>query len=213
MITGYNTDIQHEKQVFHVQTEDRGVDNPLIESLIYMGGKIIAQKQYSYAWLLREGYSEEAVQGMVDAQHRKMVRDIKGGKYDPEGPPPFGAGIITDRSFGDVVLDFIREGLESEGIEVAIDEPPEPRPGELLVIKPTVASNLTGRPVNGAKVTFRASRVDSDKTVVLFEGKTDNEGHVSAGVDLPEDFGGGVLTLHVKGLKGEESVAWEIAAE
>src|SRR3989442_11198313 len=62
VITGYNTDIKHNERVFHVQTEDKGVDNPIIESLIYMGGKIVASRQYCYATLLREGYSEKVVQ-------------------------------------------------------------------------------------------------------------------------------------------------------
>lgn len=211
VITGYNTDIEHKDQVFHVQTEDRGVENPVIESLIYMGGKIIAQRQYSYAWLLRQGYTEEAVQELVDSQHRKMGRDIRGGKYDPEGPPPFGAGIISNRTFDEVALEFIEEKLETEGIEVSVEEPPAPRAGELLVLEPMVTSDLTGRPVAGAAITVQARRAGSDRGVVLFEGKTGRKGHISAGVDLPGDYGGGILILHAKGLNGEDSIEWEIA--
>ena len=38
MITGFNTDVKYKGTVFHVQTEDKGVANPIIESLIYKGG-------------------------------------------------------------------------------------------------------------------------------------------------------------------------------
>jgi hypothetical protein len=34
MISGYNTDVRHLDVVFHVQTEDKGAVNPLIESLV-----------------------------------------------------------------------------------------------------------------------------------------------------------------------------------
>jgi hypothetical protein len=44
MITGFNTDVRHQGQLYHVQTEDRGTQNPILESLVYIGGTIIAKK-------------------------------------------------------------------------------------------------------------------------------------------------------------------------
>ena len=71
MITGFNTDIDHEGRVFHVQTEDKGLDNPVVESLIYCGGEIIAKKDGPYADLLeREEYSEEEVLRRMESQHQ-----------------------------------------------------------------------------------------------------------------------------------------------
>src|SRR5881397_2090814 len=147
MITGYNTDIKRDERHYHVQTEDKGVDNPVIESLIYMGGKIVASRQYSYASLLRQGYSEKTVQDMLDCQHRKMMRDVRGGKYDPEGPPPFGAGIITERTFDDLVLEFIRSQAGSERLELVINEAPVPRAGTLLVLDLQVRSDVRNIPI------------------------------------------------------------------
>jgi hypothetical protein len=40
MITGFNTDVKYRGVVYHVQTEDKGTTNPLIETLIYKGGEI-----------------------------------------------------------------------------------------------------------------------------------------------------------------------------
>ena len=42
MITGFNTDVKHDGSVYHVQTEARGRDNPVLESLVYVGGTIVA---------------------------------------------------------------------------------------------------------------------------------------------------------------------------
>jgi len=47
VITGFNTDIKHGERVFHVQTEDRGLTNPVIESLVYVGGEILLRTQTS----------------------------------------------------------------------------------------------------------------------------------------------------------------------
>ena len=52
MITGYNTDVRHGEVVYHVQTEDKGAANPFIESLVYVGGQVLASKRASYADLL-----------------------------------------------------------------------------------------------------------------------------------------------------------------
>jgi len=38
MITGFNTDVKHGAKVYHVQTEDKGRNNPKIETLVYVGG-------------------------------------------------------------------------------------------------------------------------------------------------------------------------------
>ncbi len=42
MITGYNTDVRHGEVVLHVQTEDKGLDNPYLESVIYVRGQVLA---------------------------------------------------------------------------------------------------------------------------------------------------------------------------
>ena len=81
MITGYNTDVRHNEVVFHVQTEDKGTANPSIESLIYVGGQVLASKRASYAELLAEG-KEKDILALMDHQHRTMIAAIRHGKFD-----------------------------------------------------------------------------------------------------------------------------------
>ena len=61
VITGFNTDIQHEGVTYHVQTEDKGVDTPLILSLVYVGGAIIASKRTPYEDLVADGFDKKAL--------------------------------------------------------------------------------------------------------------------------------------------------------
>jgi hypothetical protein len=59
MITGFNTDVAYEDRTFHVQTEDKGRTNPVVESLVYSGGEIVASRRASYAELAASArYSE-----------------------------------------------------------------------------------------------------------------------------------------------------------
>jgi hypothetical protein len=213
VITGYNTDVKREGRVFHVQTEDKGLSNPVIESLIYAGGKILASRQYSYAWHVREGYEERVVQELLDCQHRKMMRDIHGGKYDPEGPPPFGAGIITERGFDDLVLEFLRSQRASGGLEIAVANPGEIRPGDLVVLHVTLRVE-GGAGEQGARLVIRAVLPDENGTrsVTLYQGVADREGKVRAGFEVPRDAWGGTLVLEGTGRAGAAETAFRIVS-
>lgn len=82
MITGYNTDVRHADLVIHVQTEDKGQGNPLIESLIYVGGQVLAARRSSYSQVLEEGKGEEEIVRRMERQHRTMIAAIKSGRFD-----------------------------------------------------------------------------------------------------------------------------------
>lgn len=98
MITGFNTDIEHDGVVYHVQTEDKGLDSPLILSLVYSGGAILASKRSPYEDLIAEGFDEETLAQRVKRQHRLIcaainagrIEDLKrmGGKEQAEPAPP-----------------------------------------------------------------------------------------------------------------------------
>lgn len=205
MITGYNTDIKHADRVFHVQTEDKGVDNPTVESLIYCGGKIIASRQYSYGKLLGEGYSEGLVQEIVDSQHRKMMRDIRGGKYDPEGPPPFGAGIMSDRSFDEVVLDFIAGLADQDSIDLVLVERPVLRAGEMTVLDLLVRRELRNAPVAMAEVVVTMRSRDG-RSVKLFEGSSGEDGGALAGIDIPVEAAGAEIRVEASSPLGKDEM-------
>ncbi|HKY33637.1 MAG TPA: hypothetical protein VJV23_13990 [Candidatus Polarisedimenticolia bacterium] len=214
MITGYNTDVKRQDTVYHVQTEDKGIDNPLIESLIYAGGKIVASRQYFYGWMLREGYNEKAVQELLDRQHRKMLRDVQGGKFDPEGPPPFGAGIISDRSLDAVVLEFLRGETAPGGLEIVIKDKVEARAGDLLVLELSVRSDAGGAAVPAARLLIRASAPHDGgeaRTIVLFQGMTDRQGAARAGVEVPRDFAGGTLAIEADAPQGHAEAVFQVA--
>lgn len=84
MITGYNTDVKHRDVVFHVQTEDKGVETASVESLIYIGGRVLARRMVTYKALLERGEGRDAVSRLMDKQHRMMISQIKGGRFDEQ---------------------------------------------------------------------------------------------------------------------------------
>jgi hypothetical protein len=79
MLTGYNTDIKHEGVIYHVQTEDGGSENPVIVSLIYHGGRILASKKTSYAHLLGTDDLASQLRELLEHQHKAMIKAILTG--------------------------------------------------------------------------------------------------------------------------------------
>ncbi len=82
MITGFNTDVEHEGVVYHVQTEDKGLDSPLILSLVYAGGAILASKRSPYEDLIATGFDEAALAQRLKRQHRLICAAINAGRID-----------------------------------------------------------------------------------------------------------------------------------
>ena len=82
MITGFNTDIPYDGVTYHVQTEDKGLDTPLILSLVYVGGAIIASKRTPYADLISRGFDEQVLTERLQRQHKLICAAIKSGRID-----------------------------------------------------------------------------------------------------------------------------------
>lgn len=84
MISGFNTDILHDGVVYHVQTEDKGRSNPIIESLIYVGGQVVVTKRDGYEELLEPDQGDQAIAERMDRQHRVLIAAIKSGRFDEQ---------------------------------------------------------------------------------------------------------------------------------
>jgi hypothetical protein len=82
VITGFNTDIPFEGTTYHVQTEDKGLDTPLILSLVYVGGAIIASKRTPYEDLLSKGFDEKVLTERLQRQHKLICAAIKAGRVE-----------------------------------------------------------------------------------------------------------------------------------
>ena len=82
MITGYNTDIEFEGVTYHVQTEDKGLAKPVILSLVYDRGTILASKRLPYDDLLDGDLDEEVLAARLNRQHKLICAAIQAGRID-----------------------------------------------------------------------------------------------------------------------------------
>lgn len=128
MITGFNTDVRHRGLVFHVQTEDKGASNPVVESLVYVGGRVLASKRAEYAPLGAADKGDKGIQAIMERQHRLMIAAIQGGRLDHKliAAEPLGEGgdDLRDTGVTDVRQPILTRGGGTE--EVAPTEAPPP---------------------------------------------------------------------------------------
>ncbi len=82
MIFGFNTEIEHRGEKFHVQTEDRGIQRPVIETLVYKGGEIVFSRKINYSSLIGKKDFKERVKEKLKNQHEKIIEEIKNGLHD-----------------------------------------------------------------------------------------------------------------------------------
>ena len=82
MITGFNTDIEHGGKTYHVQTEDKGLGHPILLSLVYVGGEILASKRTPYDDLVAEGFDEKALAERLQRQHKLICAALRAGRIE-----------------------------------------------------------------------------------------------------------------------------------
>jgi len=93
---GFNNNVKYQEQVFHVQTEDSGLDAPhVITHLFADGGRVIKSHKRSYEREVSRPDVTAYVRSLMKAQHMEMVLALREGRFD---------GIIAGREVGGITV-------------------------------------------------------------------------------------------------------------
>jgi len=138
---GFNNNIKYQDQVFHVQTEDSGLDQPhIITHLFADGGRVIKSHKRTYNEHVKRADVGEFVKQLMKAQHLEMVLALREGKFNE---------VIAGRAIGGMTLlaeppnlDNIKKlaGQKKQRSEASSSAPPPPV---------TPESAATATPVRG----------------------------------------------------------------
>jgi len=132
MLVGYNTNVPYKGTVYHVQTEDSGLKNPVVITLLYLKGTILSSKKTNYGDLASDTDYKEKVREIMKEQHKSMIKELIAGKHpsgvsDPEPvtdiavctqqaaeppEPKHEAKVQISKSLDDILLDYIIKGNE-----------------------------------------------------------------------------------------------------
>lgn len=183
MIFGFNTDVHVSNITYHVQTEDRGTKNPVVDSVIYVGGKIVDRVQTPYN---PEAVTEAEIEAMVRRQHRELLESIRSGTFTaaPEPLPlPLGYGLrLVNQS------DIVRDGQ--------------------LLLEFRVWNRAQSAPAPGASLDVRWSQDGEAPQKMLLRAGSEGEALVS--IPAPESGREITLLVCVKGDEGREIAKFRV---
>jgi pSer/pThr/pTyr-binding forkhead associated (FHA) protein len=136
---GFNNNIKFKEQVFHVQTEDSGLDQPhIITHLFADGGRVIKSHKRSYADEVRRPDVADFVRALMKAQHLEMVLKLREGSFDLviAGKQVGGLELLTEAP----KVDNIKKLAKKKDGPPSIAPPPaEPTPPPVPVAGKAVA--------------------------------------------------------------------------
>ena len=230
MLTGYNTDVEYDGVVYHVQTEDKGLATPVILSLVYTGGAILASKRSPYDDLVARGFDEAILAKRLQRQHKLICAAVHAGRIDDlkqmsESKPvprksrqkksvdsksaPVSAKRPASDARPDVLPSEDRFSISTsdesaDSLQVTLLEDRALRSGESVILRLLVSRGSRGdrKPLEGARIILKTlgSTFRPTKTI----STTNKDGVAQICVSLPE-FKSGRAAILVRAEAGGEA--------
>jgi hypothetical protein len=173
MLFGHNSNVTAGGTTYHVQTEDRGVTNALIDTTVYFRGRVLYRRTNNYFDLLplNPGH-EQALKVRLDEQHRAVVEEIRTGALHlalPQDEKSSAPAAAPDSASTPKVL-----SLELINAKTWLS-------GKRALLQIAVR-NQSNHAVESAKVT---ARVDGAAEVSEFSAQTGPSGNAQFEFDMP----------------------------
>ena len=200
MRTGFNTDVQHEGHVYHVQTEDCGIDNPAFESLVYVGGTIVAKKRTAYTEHLGTGTTEDVIASLLKRQHQVMIAAIKAGRIQDLIRHSAKQQTGKTQLLGSVAPAKLNAGPLASHVATPIEKKPAVREQKSVTPTNVGETRETNRPAPGSTSKrssakepggLRGTGLDLDQVVSDYLSRNADQQKIELKVLTPEVFTAG----------------------
>ena len=146
---GFNNNVKYKGHVFHVQTEDSGLDKPhIITHLFADGGRIIKTHKRNYDEHVRRDDVAKFVRALMKGQHMEMLLFLREGKFDfvIEGRGLGGIDVLTEPPNVDIKRLGKKKGDEPEPPAAAVAAPDTQRTPHKVRCHFIVQRSLVGGP-------------------------------------------------------------------
>jgi len=178
MLFGHNTNVKVGETTFHVQTEDRGATNALIDTTVYFHGRVLHRRTNNYFDLLPlNAKNEQALKQRLDEQHRTVVEELRTGALrlplPQETKSPAGASVSNAAAVPKVLtLVLINSRTWLAGKRATLDV--------------SVQNRESGEAVNHARIVARVEGAADSKE---FKTETGIDGRAQLEFDMPRVSG------------------------
>jgi hypothetical protein len=133
-VFGFNTDVKVGSLVFHVQTEDRGANNPVLDTTIYHKGRVLAKRGTSYRdFMASPDFNESELRAMLEQQHKKLLEEVRAGTL------PEMAELAEQMKGGGVAVQLLNPGSFLKGttasLEILVTTRGQPKPVRKAMVR------------------------------------------------------------------------------
>ena len=189
MLFGHNSNVKAGDTTYHVQTEDRGASNALIDTTVYFRGRVLHRRTNNYFDLLPlNADSEQALKKRLDEQHRAVVEELRTGSLHlalphDEKNSALAAAPGSAAAHKVLLLELINAKTWLSGKRALLQ---------------VAVRNRTNQAVEGARVTVR---VDGAAEISEYSSETGPFGHAQFEFDMPR-LAGADPALLIEALHG-----------
>ncbi|HMI51122.1 MAG TPA: hypothetical protein VK525_06395 [Candidatus Saccharimonadales bacterium] len=174
MVFGHNSNVKLGETTYHVQTEDRGVTNALIDTTVHSQGRVLHRRTNNYLDLLPlDADREEALKLRVDEQHRNVMEEIRNGTL--QLPVPVVAKRVAPPAAAPAAV------AEIAPLVLTLTNAKDWLVGKRATLLVSVR-RASGEIVPGARVT---ARMDGAAEAQEFTADTNETGDVHLEFDMP----------------------------
>lgn len=106
MVPGFNHNIKHNGDIYHIQTEDSGLDSPHIITLLYKGGTILAKEKISYSDIVKVDNLPTIVRELMEEQHKTMLKKLLTGSLSA----PVKTAPPSEKD--NLLVEYVREKID-----------------------------------------------------------------------------------------------------
>lgn len=140
---GFNNNVKYNGLVFHIQTEDSGLDKPhIITHLFADGGRIIKSHKRTYATEVKRDDVAQYVRALMKGQHMEMAIMLREGRFDP---------VIAGKAIGGMELLEVPPRLEVQKLATKKEERVEAAPAAAAAAPAAVLPPPNAPPVRHAE--------------------------------------------------------------
>jgi len=193
VVFGFNTDLKVSGIVYHVQTEDRGAANPVIDTTIYCKGHILHRRVSSYRELIGTlDFDDLVLRQKLEEQHRRVIEDLRSGELKLEAP----------------ALPAAAPPPAPAGIAVQLLNPASWLAAGTATLEIEVRSRTSKEPLADAKVQVDLERSSGP---VSFAGSTNAEGRTTLSFPMPRLGPGGTeLVIRAAAEGAEDEIRYSL---
>ena len=190
MASGFNTDVRVGDRVFHVQTEDRGPNRPVIDTTVYQNGRVLHRRTSDYKHFVDSAeFAPEGLRERVEEQHRAVIEDLRSGAIVE------GASAVEGSS-------------KPSGIQLQLLNPDSWLTARSISLNVEILRRLDQKPETSGRVeAFIEGALDESP----YAGSTDDQGRVQIQFPMPKlGTGGLALVIRAETQSGKDEIRFVI---